>query len=187
MSLFRPSSLYILSVGFQFIYTVERGIPIRGSRHIPNHILRDIPRHKRTNRMTDEYVREFDTPPKFLPNLRLRRARHRNQIAANMNVTAENNRPIRSHFFGNRDQRYHLRIIDDDNMSASFGWRLERSFAREPVAFGIFEDPVGDMVVVFCAEAFVGLGDALEDVVVCFGDAEDAGAWFGDVPVVVKR
>ena len=132
--------------------------------------------------MTDEYIREFDTLQKFLPNLRLRRARHRNQVTANMNMAAENNWSIRSHLLGDRDQRCHLRIVDDDDMGASFGGWLQGSFAGEPVAFCVFEDPVGDLVVVFCAEAFVGLGDALEDVVVCFGDAEDAGAWFGDVP-----
>lgn len=136
--------------------------------------------------MTDEYIREFDTLPKFLPNLRLRRTRRRDQITANMNVTAENNRAIRSHLLGDRDQWCHLRIVDDDDIGASFGGWLQGSFAGEPVAFCVFEDPVGDLVVVFCAEAFVGLGDALEDVVVCFGDAEDAGAWFGDVPVVVR-
>lgn len=99
-----------------------------------------------------------------------------------MDMTAEDNRTIGCHIFGDRDQRCHLRIINHDDMGSSLGGGSEGSFWDQPVALGVLFDPVGDLAVVVCAEAFFGFGDALQDVVVRLGDAEDPWAWFWDVP-----
>lgn len=100
--------------------------------------------------MTNKYIRELDILPESPPRLFLRRTRRCDQITPDMDMTAEDNRTIRSRSFGDWDQWCHLRVIDDDDMGAPLGWWLEGSFAGEPVALCVFRDPVGDLVVIFC-------------------------------------
>ena len=97
-------------------------------------------------------------------------------------MAPEDDGSVWSHVFGDFDQPYHLRIVYDDHLGAAFGRWAERSFWREPVAFCVFYNPVGDLVAVRFAQAFVWFGHALEDVVVGFGNAEDPRSWFGNEP-----
>lgn len=124
------------------------GLPICRRGHETNPLLRNILRHKRTNRMTDKYICQLNTLPKSPPRLSLRCIWRCNQITPDMDMTAEDHRAIRSHIFGDGDQRCHLRVVDDDDMGASFGRWLERSFTGEPVAFCVLVDPIGDLLIV---------------------------------------
>lgn len=84
-----------------------------------------------------------------------------------------------SGFLNERDETGHLRVVNDDDVCAAGS---EGPTGGQPAAFGVGEDPFVDLGDLRLGEADVWGCDALEDVVICFCDAEHTGVWLGDVP-----
>jgi hypothetical protein len=61
--------------------------------------------------LTDEKVCNLDIIPEILPNLFLRRARHVNQIATDLNVRTIDDRQFGPELFYQGNETGHLRIV----------------------------------------------------------------------------
>lgn len=133
--------------------------------------------------MGDEDVGEFDAVPEVLPHLVLRGVFDVHKIRADFDVGSVDDFDIGTGFAEEGDEAGHLRVIDDDDVGAA---RCERPAGGKPVLFGVVRDPFFETFLFVLVEADGGGGDALEDVVVGFGDAEDGGVGLGDVPVLIS-
>ena len=67
-------------------------------------------------------------------------------------------------------------------MGAALRRRREGASGREPVTLCILLYPGGEGGFMSGCEAFSGGSDALENIVVVFGDAEDGGVRLWDIP-----
>lgn len=63
--------------------------------------------------LTDEEISQLDIVPEIFPNLLLGRSSDVNKITPYFDVGTIDNRELRPHFFDERNQTWHLRIICD--------------------------------------------------------------------------
>jgi hypothetical protein len=111
--------------------------------------------------MRDEHIGMLDPAPKVFPHLALRRASNVNEITADFNVRAIENRDFRTSFADERDEAGHLRIVDENNIGTA---RSKRTTLREPVSLCIVFDPLRELLLLRQSEAKGRISDALEDV-----------------------
>lgn len=62
-------------------------------------------------RLTDEQIRELDVVPEVLPHLFLGRSGHVDEVAADLDVRAVDDRQLGADFLDQRDQPGHLGIV----------------------------------------------------------------------------
>jgi hypothetical protein len=63
-------------------------------------------------------------------------------VRADLDVTAKNDRPIGIILFGNVDQLWHLRVVNDNDMSTAFRPSGKRSSSHSPVASSVLLAPL---------------------------------------------
>lgn len=119
-------------------------------------VLAYIAGNERLHRVTEKDVGVFDTSPEALPNMLSGAAVLLYQIISDLNVTAEDDRTVGGLSFGNWDQRRHLRVVDDDHISASVGGCSEWPSLAQPISFRVANDPFLDLFELFvcCANAW---------------------------------
>lgn len=93
----------------RLVQTIE---PISRCWHVRNLIARDVLGNEARDWVADEHVSVLDVIPQVVPNVFLRTARLGNEITADLDVRAIDDRAIRCRFLDERDQARHLRVID---------------------------------------------------------------------------
>jgi hypothetical protein len=83
------------------------------------------------------------------------------EITADFNVGAIENRDFRTSFADERDEAGHLRIVNEDDIGTTGG---KRATFREPVPLCIVFDPLRELLLLRKREAKRRVGNALEDV-----------------------
>jgi hypothetical protein len=69
------------------------------------------------------------------------------------------------------------RITHNNNISTAILRRAKRATLGEPIAVGVFGNPVNDSLLLLGRYALVRVTDTLKNVVDVLRDAEDTGAW----------
>lgn len=139
--------------------------------------------HELANGMADEEISLLNVAPDPVPDFGLGGAFCIGEVGADLDVGAEDDGAGGVLLLRDFDEDGHLGVVDYDDVGAAFGAGGERAAFGDPVAVGVLAGPGVEGVNFVGAEAGgVLAGDVLEDIVVVFGDAEDLGLGFGDVP-----
>jgi len=160
----------------------------------------------------------LDTAPEVIPDFGLRRTINVNEVTANLcssnrsmvdSSAHDQQRPgayldmgtidnwnVGSCFLDERNESWHLRVVDEDDICATSGLGKyigitkqgtkdeeahKRSTFREPVALGVVGDPLGELLLLRQGQSEAGISDTLEDVMVVFGGPEHCRRRRGDV------
>jgi hypothetical protein len=120
----------------------------------------------------------------------------RSSLGAYLDVGAVDNRNVGPGLLDERDETWHLRVIDEDDICATSGlgkyigitklWDKDeeahkRATFREPVALSVVGDPLGELLLLRQGQSEAGISDTLEDVVVVLGGPEYCRRGRGDV------
>ena len=150
-------------------------------------------RNEDGDRVADEHVASLNVVPEEVPDICLGRAGFGNQITADLNVRAVENRAVGCNLLDQGNEARHLRVIDLDllvsmatnrrqvnthnhDIGAAILRRAEGPTRGEPVPIGIVGNPVDDGLLLFRGDALIGVADTLKNVVDVLGDSEDAGS-----------
>lgn len=159
----------------------------------------------------------LNTAPEVIPDLGLRRTLNVNEVTANLcsnhpsivdslahdqerlkaylDMGTIDNRNVGSCLLDKRNESWHLRVVDEDDICATSGLARyiritkqgtkdeahKRSTFREPVAFSVVGDPLGELLLLRQGQSEAGISDTLEDVVVVLGGPEHCRRRRGDV------
>jgi hypothetical protein len=87
----------------------------------------------------------------------------------------------------NIDEHGHLGVVHNDHVRTAIRTSGERTTFLSPVTVGVLLTPVVEHLDLGGVEAGAGGVDALEDVVVVFGDAKNFGLGARNVPISVSK
>lgn len=132
--------------------------------------------------VADEHIGQLDVAPEKIPNVSLRRALLGHEVFPNLNVRAIQHGSRGFPLLAQRNQAWHLRVVDDDNIGSAFFRLAQRPTLREPVSIRILGDPVYDLRLLFVGDTLLGKTDSLQDIVHVLCDPEDAGPRLRNVP-----
>jgi hypothetical protein len=85
------------------------------------------------------------------------------------------------------DEHGHLRVVNYDDVCSAVRTGGKRTAFPGPVAVSVLRAPVVEHSDLWGVKAGAGGVDALEDVVIVLGDAEDFGLGSWDVPIRVSK
>lgn len=101
--------------------TWKKCVPVGRGREEANVLSLDRVGHKFVDGVRDEHVRLLNAAPEIVPDLGLWRALLVNEVAAHLDVRTIENRHLGANFADERDETGHLRIVNEDNICASWG------------------------------------------------------------------
>jgi hypothetical protein len=152
---------------------VETVVPVRRGRHVSDLVFCNDLGNEVRNRVADEDIALFDMRPDPVPHASGRRTLLVREVSAHLDVAAVDNGALRVVLFGNVDELGHLGVVDDDHVCAAEGAGCEGAALLGPVAVGVLLAPLVEDADFVGLKRLASSLDALQDVVVVLGDAED--------------